>query len=327
MTIPYWLDALATPGVDPGAPEQLWSGVSFWLGKPEQMMVELPSPNTYTPSSSTGEVEAGRYNGSSSTRNASELRRYTIGWNRLSGRDSALISGFYRRLVVGNGPWVYVPPEDVNRLTLAQSMCGSVNGVVEGWLVNGGTLAYDATTAAAVFPGGVMKWAPAAAGKILSTGATSGTFGVPDVDHAMPYLPDEPVGFWVWASASSAGPTLQASVTGCLADGTSPVNVAGSVVTLTTTPQPVAVGASAGAFGSSQYLLSKLTVGGTVGSRTISLSNPMAVYDDAPDLTSWSHGRGVPRVVWPVAPGDQQIDFTGVRPWTMTLAETIPGAA
>lgn len=328
MTTPYWLDDVEAAGVDPDAPAQWWPpGSRFWLGKPGQMMVELPSPNTYTRSGSSGEVEAGRYAGSSSTRDASAMRRYTLGWNRLIGRDDALIDGFYRRLVVGNGPWVYVPPEDTNRLTLVQSMCGSVNGVVEGWLVNGGTLSYDSATAPAIFPSGVMRWAAGAASKSLIAGTTGGTFGVPDTDHAAPYLPDEPITFAVWAWASSSGPTLQAAVTGCAADGSGATTVSGPAVTLTTSPQPVVVEVGPTLLGSSAYVLPKLNIGAVVGSRTVAISNPMLVFDDDVDVTDWSHGRGVPRVVWPVSPGDQAIEPTGTRPWTMTLAETIKGAA
>lgn len=328
MSTPFYLGDVDIPGVDPGdpIPNPTQPG-KFFLGDPALGMIELPSPRVgYTANGSQGEVLHGLFGGGAAvTRWPSMMRAYSLPYERLAGRDRQIINAFYKRQMVGDGPWVFVVPEDINRLTLAQSMCGALNGVVEGWLVNVGTLAYEPATAPAIIPCGVMRWTPVVGGNALISGATGGTFGVPDLDHAAPYLPAMPHTVTWWALASATGLTLTAHLVGVLADGTVIDDQAGATVSLSATvPTPITITIDPMDLAGAQYPLPKLVVGGAVSGHSIALSNPLLSYTD--QVEEWEMGCGVPRVLW-AAGRDQAVNPTLTSDITMQLVESIDGAA
>jgi hypothetical protein len=303
-TTPFWTGpAVAATGVDPDDPIY-WptDEARFWLGVPGYM-VELPSPTTYTPPAAAGEVEQGLMGGGSAvTRFDSSTRRWGLSWARAAGRDWQVLKAFEEWVAVGAPPWCFIGPEDNNRLTRAQSLCGAKHGEVEGWLSSSGAVAYVSTLAPRVVPAGVMTWVPGGTNAILAAGADGDTAGHPDVDHAPPYLPGMPTSWIVWAKVTGAAATVKARISGRLANGTIDTEVTGPNVVLNSTSWvPLWTVAAAGALGNALYLVPEI-VCVSVGS-TVELCCPSLSYQDLPG--DWEHR-------------------SSEVPWT--LAETITGA-
>jgi len=284
-------------------------------------MVQLPAPAVegYSANGSAGQVEHGLLGGGSSvTRFDSQTRRWTLSWPFLAGRDWQLLNAFDRRLL-GADPWCYLNPEDANRLTLAQSLCGGLRGTVEGWSPSGGTLATD-TADPYLAPSGVMKWTPAASGDVLAANSIQG--GVPD-KTACPYVSALRWRFTIWAKVATGSTSVNASMVGVDAAGATvatPTNVYGSLVTTDWTQLSCLTLVSD--LGSSLYVIPTVTV--TASTTTaLFLSCPMLTETAE---TDWAVGAGVPRVVLPAglerAPGVQMTSAA-----SMTLAEAYPGAA
>lgn len=326
MSAPFYAFPAEFDGADPGDPIY-WPTVPgrFWLGKPEQMMIELPSPfhDGYQAAVSNGSVEHGLMGGGSAeSRFGSATRRWTLPYQRLAGRDRQVLDAFARWVAVGPPPWVFIGPEDNNRLTLAQSLCGAKNGEVEGWLSSDGLVSYEAATAARIFPAGVMSWEPGGASEILAAGADGDTAGNPDVDHAAPYLPGMPATWIIWAKVTGAAATLKARISGRLANGTVDTELDGPNVVLNSSAwQPLWLTAEAATLGGSQYLVPEVVCVAT-GS-TVLLCCPDLRYEDAPG--DWELGGGAPRVNWPTAQ-EFAVDVHRNRDLTVTLAETMTGA-
>lgn len=332
MTTPFYLGDVDFDGADPGEQQPWTPNTKFYLGRPDQQMIELPSPNSYTPNLSQGEVENALGGGLSSVQRLSDglLRRYTLGWNLLAGRDRAVIDAFYRRCIFGSrenskGPWAFVPPEDVNRLTAAQSMCANDAGEVDGWVISGsGTIAYQPSVAAAIVPGGTMLWTPAAPSETLRATWDPAHPGTPDPLRSMPYLPGEACGFLYWAFTPSGTAQVQARVSGRLGDGTLVGSTAtGATVTAnTSTPQPVYVLLDPNDLAGSQFMLPTMF---SSDGHPVYVSNPIAWYGE--DIPDWAIGAGVPRVVCPVPLGDSAPIPAGPRPMQLVLSESVSGAA
>lgn len=333
MTTPFFLGDVDFDGVDPDDPQPWTPRGPIYLGRPDQQMIELPSPNSYTPTVSQGEVENGLAGGLSSVQIMADglVRRYTLGWNLLMGRDQAVIDAFYRRRIFGTrenskGPWAFVPPEDVNRLTLAQSLCGADSGTVDGWVVSsgGGTIVYQPSVAPAIVPGGTMLWTPAASSETVRACWDPTHPGTPDPLRSMPYLPAESCGFLWWAFTPSGTAQVQARVSGRLADGTLVGSTAtGSTVTANaTTPQPVYVLLDPNDLVGSQFMLPTLF---SSDGNPVYASNPIAWYGE--DIPDWALGCGVPRVTCPIALGDTAVIPAGPRPMQLVLSESIGRAA
>lgn len=326
MSTPFSLDLAAFPGADPGVPIFWRVGEHrLWLGQPGNM-IQLPSvsPDNYTVTRSQGEVAQGLFGGGTAvTMFDSMTRTWGLMWPLLAGRDWSVVNGFYRRLF-GDDPWCYLQPEDLNHLTLAQSLCGALNGAVEGWDVTAGTLTYDNTVTPVLQPGGVLRWAGAGSGSILVAADVAAGVPTPDPDVSCPYIPAEAhtPQLWAWTATGTASAKLRAS--GRLGNGTVSTEVDGPTVTLGTTPQLLSVTAHPGELGASIYVLPEL-VCGTASAPNILVSNAAFGYEDGP--RDWEAGGGLPRVEWVTGsdrPVGQHMVTMGA---TMTLAEAVDGAA
>lgn len=290
---------------------------TWWLGKAGSL-IQLPYPsNGYEiPSSSQETATTLLSGGTAVTRDRLSKRSWQLTWARIGGRDLQIVNGFYKR-VFGLGPWCFLPPEEVNRLDLAMSMCGALNGALEGWNATGGTIAYDSTVTSPVPPCGVLRWTGAGSGSLLVAGPVVSGTPTPDPLVSIPYLPAEPVtvSMWAWTASSTASVIVRAS--GRLANGTVSTEASSSSITLNTTPQLVSVTAAAGALGSSQYPLPVLRCG-TASAPNILVSAPQVeLYSSA---TSWAAGSGVPRVTIPAAP-TRAVSALLMANVAMTLAE------
>jgi hypothetical protein len=253
------------------------------------------------------------------------MRRWTIPFLHLAGRDYQIVNGFYRRLF-GAGPWAFVDPEGRNRLTLAQSMCGALHGVAEGWIPTLGTVVYDSTVAPAQLPSGVLRWSGASTGSRLAAADALSAFPlpIPDPVRSMPYLPAMPVAGGFWVASASGTANVRAYLSGLAADGSSVHTVTGPIVALSTTPQQVSVVVpDAGEFTTASWLVLQLQCQ-SASAPDILVSNPQIDYRD--ELTDWAAGTGVPRVVWPVS-RDMAVGAHMTSDITMTLAEAVTGAA
>lgn len=325
MSAPFYAFPVAFDGADPGDPIY-WPTEpgKFWLGKPGVMMVDLPSPmaDGYAVSVSGGTEVGLMGGGSAETRFDSQTRRWTLPYQRLAGRDRQVLAAFAAWQAVGAPPWVYLGPEDNNRLTLTQSMCGKKHGAVSGWLSSSGGVGYEPNVPARIFPAGTMHWVPGGVGEILAAGADGDTAGHPDVDHAAPYLPGEPTTWIIWAKVTGSAATLKARISGRNAAGAIDTEVTGPNVVLNSAGwQPLYVTAAAGTLGGSDYLVPEVVCVST-GS-TVLLCCPDLRYADVPG--DWELGGGAPRVTWPAA-SEFAVDVHRSRDLTVTLAETITGA-
>lgn len=290
----------------------------FWLGKPGRM-VQIPSPSIgYAAKPGQGESVTTNGAGGSSVRRRGAVKwRWDFTYSKLIGADLELILGFYMRTVVGNGPWCFVPPEFTNLLTLAQSLTGNLNGVVEGWTADAGTLAYDSTVTPAVLPAGVLRWtSPGASGNLARIGHAT-TLGV-DLANAVPYIPAEPFTASVWAAKASGTLSARMRLLGIAADGVSVTGtVTGPTVSLAAAPSRLTATVSPGGLSGAAYLapaVENLTASGP----NMLLSAAQLRLGSTP--ADWGAGRGVPRVIWADAP-EQTIDsLYGSNP-TMTLAQ------
>jgi hypothetical protein len=287
-------------------------------------MVELPNKVTdYKKTPSQGEVQQNLYGGAVGvTRFPDALRTWSLTFPALGGTDLQVVNGFYRR-AFGAGAWAFTPPEEINRLTYRQSMCGAAFGLVEGWAVTDGTLAISAA-AARTPPCGVLRWTPTTTAKLLVPGTVVTGTPTPDIDRAPVTVDAEAVSSALWAKSASGTPTLTAILKSVAANGTVTSTVTGSAVTLnTSTWQQVGVTASAGALSSvGPYILPEWQNGGS--SAAVDFTTPQLSYWSS-HLT-WEMGTGVPRVVWP-AGAERDINGPLLATVTMTLAESITGAA
>lgn len=331
MTTPFYTGTVPFAGVDPGEP-QFWPTVpaEFWVAKPSiGKVVQLPSirdNGTYEAPPSQGEIEQGLAGGASAvTRFASEMRRWTLTYERLSGRDYQVVTALRKRLLLGNGPWCYLHPEGTNRLTYAQSVCGLANAVAEGWTPSVGTVTYDSTVAAADLACGVLRWSGAGNGSLLVAGGYGG--GSPDADvlHSAPYVPARSWEGDVWITAASGTPSANVRLVGIAADGVTVVtSIDGGTVVLSTTPQRLTCYIDPGVLGASAYIV--LVV------RCLTASSPDLLVScpwltDRPfDIDGWTLGGGVPRVIWPTPPG-RALGWHMGSDLTVTFAEAITGAA
>jgi hypothetical protein len=330
MTTPFATDGWAGfAGEDPGDP-QFWDvrNHRVWLGDPAGAygMIELPSIGVdgYAGTASQGEVVHGLSGGGTAvTRFDTQTRQWTITWPILVGRNYQVLQAFYRGLF--GGELVYVAPEDTNRLTLAQSLCGNLNGVAEGWTPSSGSVAYDATLSPAATPSGVLRWTGATSGsRLVAASALAAGVPVPDPDFTAPYLPAMPVVGYAWVWTATGTTTGRCRLQGIGSDGSLVHTTNGPTVTLTTTPQLVAVLADPGYLAPADWLTLDVQCL-SAGAPNILVSNALLDYrDDVPD---WSLGTGVPRVQWTTTPGGTIGRHMTRDGWTMTLAESVPGAA
>jgi hypothetical protein len=324
VTTPFAPGFVGFQGQDPGDP-QYWDvrAHRFWLGKPGNM-IELPSPQVdgYTANGAAGEVEHGLSGGGSAvTRFDSMMRRWNIAFLHLAGRDYQVVNAFYRRLL-GFGPWCFLPPEETNRLALAQSMCGGLHGVAEGWTPTTGTIAYNSAATPYAVPSGVLRYTGGTSGAAVRAGYNSGT-GV-DLDHAAPYIPAEPYTASSYAAVPTGAAAARMQLLGIAADGVTIVTTLnGPTVTLATAPALLSVTALPGDLIGSAYVVLSMQ-NQSVSSSTIDMSCAQLEMRDEP--TDWAVGTGVPRVIWPTG-RDRALNAHMASDITMTLAETITGAA
>lgn len=326
MTTPFTPTAVTYPGQDPGV-ELAWRSetMRFWLGRPDQMMIELPTadPGDYEAAASLGEVEHGLLGGTSGlTIFDSATRRWTISWPRLVGRDWQVVNGFYRRLF-GNDPWAFLPPEDLNRLTLAQSMCGGLHDVAEGWAATVGTLTYASAVTAPVYPCGVLQWAGAGLNSQMVAGLVTGGVAAVDVDRSMPYVAAESVTGFAYVAKASGTVSARVQLLGLSAAGALVATINGTTTALTTTLTQLSVTAAPGALGASAYVLL------VVQSLTAAAPNILvscASLSKLAGVPEWAAGGGAPRVNL-VQPVGRRLDTFMNNAATMTLAEVITGGA
>lgn len=291
----------------------------FWLGLPGGM-VQLPSPSLgYEVSATQGESVTTLMGGRTAVRyQAEEIRSWALKFPKLYGRDFEIVHGFYRRLF-GNGPWCYPAPEDTNRLTAAQSLCGNLNDVAEGWTPTAGTVAYDSTLVPAVLPSGVLRWASATNGSRLVAGNAVAGLATADPKTSIPYISALPATGAVWAWTASGTVSARVRLSGVAADGSTVVTtINGSTVTLTTTPQQIFATAAANAFTTAWWLFVDLQCL-SASAPNILMSN--ALVDYRSNVPDWTIGRGVPRVVWPAGPSDS-VSSMFSRDVAMTLAQS-----
>jgi hypothetical protein len=327
MTYPFTPAAQPFAGQLPtDAPTWRTGNQRFWLGRPDGLMIQLPSPNPegYSAPGSLGEVEHGLTGGASAlTIFDDEIRRWTLTWPRLAGRDWQVVRGFYRR-VFGDDPWAFVPPEDVNRLTIAQSMCGALRGSVEGWAATSGTVTYDAAVTAAIYPSGVLRWAGMAQNARLSAGTFVAGVLRADLNRSAPYLPAEYVSGSLYVATASGTPSACVRLVGYATDGTATgVVAAGPSVGLSATPQQLFVTAAPGALAAADYVCLEVQAI-SAASPNLLISAPQLSYTDS--VLAWEMGGGVPRVNL-VAPLGRAPDPHMNSAASMTLAETQLGVA
>lgn len=327
MTTPFYPTAVTYPGADPGVDPTWRTGDQrFWLGKPGNM-IQLPSPNPadYTANLDMGEVEQELYGGAAGlTRFGDAVRRWQISWPRLAGRDWQIVHGFYRRLF-GAGPWAFLPPDDVNRLTLRQSMCGAVAAAVEGWATTAGTLAYAAAQVSRVAPCGVMQWSPGAISKFLVPGALSGVTPVPDVNRALVHIPSESVAVSCWMKAVTTAASVQPALRAASADGLTVSTVTGSTTAVPTTGwTQVAMLVAPGALTFDPARPYLLPLWQSMNANAVYVTTPQISYTDS--HLDWEAGAGLPRVIWPATAG-RGLDPHMNSAVAMILAESVLGAA
>lgn len=309
------------------APWNDWSSRRFWIGK-GAAMYEFPNPNVaagYSATDDQGRAVDKLYGGGSAVTVFDGLARtWQYGWERLAPREWQLLAALNRaRPPFGAGPYIYLPIEDTNRLTCAQSLCGALEGTVDGWAATGGTVATN-TAAPAILGGGTMRWAPSGAGVFLAAGAVSSGVPVPDLDYALPYIPAEPLTFsvWVWTLTSAA--QVAAVLRGCDDVGNIPLGVTdqpSATLTTTSTPQLLSVSIDPGALGSAKWALPLVK---SVDGSAFRMSNPQVSLTTAP--VGWEQGTGAPRVN-PTAELAPTLDANLNRAATLALGEAFPGAA
>lgn len=323
MTSPFTTVTPPALGADPGT-VQFWrrDTPGFWLGKPEAAtgMIQLPDvdPANYTATGSTGAVIHGLLDGGQAkTEFDSLMRVWTLSWPFLAGRDWQIINGFDRHLF-GADPLLYVQPEDVNMLTLRESMCGALDATLKGWVSNGGTPAIT-TGAPYQTPSGIMSWAPGASGKILHNGKT---YGLVDTDHAAPYLPAKPTCASFWVKTASGSTTVQARVSGRNAAGTVISEATSAATSVNATSWTlVTATAPAGTLGLSLYVLAELVSASTT---TLLICCPQLENNLIP--SPWGAGAGTPRVMLTTSLNrTPDVFFNSAA--TMTLTECVTGAA
>jgi hypothetical protein len=259
--------------------------------------------------------------GSADSRFESGTRRWTLAWPRLGGRDFQTVDSLASWDLLGPPPWVYLGPEDNNRLTRVQSLCGARNAAISGWLSSTADPAFVPGAAPRVFPGGVMAWAPGSTGAILAAGVDGDTAGNPDVDRAAPYLPGMPATWMIWARTSTGTATVKARISGRLADGSIDTEQDGPDVALSTAGWvPLWLTADAGTLGDSLYPVPEVVC---VTAGAVQLCNPSLSYTDAP--VDFELGGGAPRVTGPFDYA-RPVDVHRWSQSSLTLAETITGA-
>lgn len=321
---PFTREPVAQPGALPASrPKWDTRPHRFWLGQPGAM-IELPSPDPslYQAPRSRGEVEQGLASGASGMiRFPHSVSRWTLGWPRLAGRNRSVVDGFYRG-AFGSGPFCFVPPEDVNRLTLKQSMCGALNGVAEGWVASVGTVTYNAAVASPVAPCGVLDWSAEAANALLMPGINAGP-PTPDPSFSIPYLPAEPFAWSVWLSTASGTASVRLVLSGRNAAGTVVTAVNGPTVTVSAGAWTLLqMSLNPGDLTTSPYVLPLLQ---SLDGHPVRVSAPQAEFRNF--RTDWDLGSGVPRVNWVAGRDTRTFDTHMNMPDTMVLADAVVGRA
>lgn len=296
---------------------------SFWLGRAGRM-IQLPFPSLgYTVTPSQGETVHDLPGGAVSvTRRpnsgASRMRRsWDLKWPPLSDQQVSTLNGFYLRLF-GNSPWRFFNPEARNRLTLAQSMCGALNGVAEGWVTTGGSVDYDPTLTSPMDPCGVLRWSGANSADRLIAGLNiSGAAADPKL--SMPYVPAEPVSWssLIWVEATTVTVTL--GLLGMAADGTTvDTPVFGQTLVLSPVPVPLpALVVDPGALGSAYWVVPIIRCQENFAPDILMTSPQLEIGSDP---TAFQEGQGTPRVTIPGG-GSQTIDETFRTAPALTLGE------
>ena len=327
MTTPFYRGTVDFAGDDPGWDD--WYPTvpgRFFLGKPGNM-VELPSPfaDGYTVLLDDGGVAHGMAGGGTSMdRFGDAARSWTLPYLRVLGRRWQVLNGFKRR-AFGAGPWCFLAPEESNRLTLKQSLCGALNGAVEGWATGSGTVTYDATLTSPIEPCGVMRWHGAVNGSRLIAGKWSGSNPAADLAYCTPYVPGLPWAGGGYLSTASGTATVNLRLYGFAADGATVVtSVDAGSLTLTTTPQQAYLELVEGQLGASAIIALAFRCT-TAGAPDILISCPW-LTERVADVTDWSQGGGTPRVVW-TREDVHALGWHMGRDLTVPLAEAYPGAA
>jgi hypothetical protein len=316
---PFTPNSVAYPGLRPPRDHSYTAAARrFWLGRAGAMN-QLPSPALgYDVAISQGETVHKLGNGRTAVRFLpDESREWSLKFPKLYGGDLEVVHGFYRRLF-GLGPWCFLPPDEVNRLTLAQSLTGNLNDVAEGWTVDAGTITYDPSITAAILPAGVLRWSPpGAAGNLARIGHDT-TLGV-DLTKAVPYIAAEPYTASVYAAKASGTLSARIRLLAIAADGITVSGYGvGPTVALTTSLSLLTATVNAGALGNAAYIVPAVE-NLTASAPDMLLSAVQLQLGST--ATNWAAGRGTPRVVWATSPS-ASIGSLFASDFTMVLSES-----
>jgi hypothetical protein len=287
---PFTLGTVTVPGAQqPRIRDVVPGSVGWWLGQAGNM-IRIPGPSVgFDEAVSQSESTIVNLDGGTFTRRrASVKRQWPFQWQRLAGRDWQIVYAFYRRLF-GEGPWCLVIPDDVNRLSEAQSICAPGDDSPE-WSASAGTLA--AGTGSPLLPSGVLVWTSPGASGVLTAGNGAATV---NPATAVPYLPGESITFSVYLMASAAR-TFTVRLSGFDAAGAYLASVTATVAVTATgyTQGVVTVGPSNGTLAGAVYVTGQV-VAPTV-SVPASVSIAAAQLEFRGSASAWGLGMGVPRV-------------------------------
>lgn len=311
MTYPFVVDSEGYPGIAPGSsPWNDWSSRRVWIGL-AGAMYQLPPAGVdgYTSTRARGRIAHGVYDGLTAvTEWAHAARSYTFSWLRLTPAQRAFVEALDSGRLVPS-PWCFLPLDETNRLTEAQSY-----GDAGAWHSTGATPPAAAPSVTSPIPGTApLLWTPAAAGDRLTLDLTA----LPAT--ACPAVPAEPViaAFYAWTASSTA--SVRTSIVARADDGTALATVDGDDITVGTTPQVVYAPCDPGAL-TDGWLAPELR---SNDGHTVYVAAPQLTLTD--EYQDWLPGTGAPRVV-PITELDWTVDANLNAAGSWTLAEAVAGA-
>lgn len=325
MTYPYVDDPVPFLGQAPDgdAPWNDWSDFEFWIGDPEgpDGMFQLPpvAVDGYQRPKNKGRVAHTLAYGAQSVTEFPAMNgagkgteTFTFTWDRLAPRDRALVDS----LDDGDFGWplCFLPPDDTNRLTAAQSMCTGA-----GWSPTSGTVAPYSAVRAPVRPSRVMQWSGQNAGARLVAGDVVAGSGRPTAGLAAPNVPALPFAFCCYVRAVAGTTAAHMRATGMNADGTGAVQVNEASTTVGTNWRRLWVLADPGAYGVLPWIVPSIV---SEDGAALLIACAQASYTD--DLPDWLKGKGVPRVV-PTVELQPTVDANLNHALSMTLGEARTG--
>lgn len=275
---------------------------TIYLGQPGNM-TKLQTPNAgYTAPFDRGNVlHALLGGGNGLTRRRKTRREYTIAYGGLLEEQLDPIMAFFTGLN-GAGPFTLIDPAIRNQASLDVSTMGQQVGAIVGWDTPAADTqpAFDSTLAPFQESSGVLRWNSAVNAHYLSEWQNVGGIYIPDATNSVPYLPDQPAVLSFYAKTATATCSVIPTAFGTVAAGSStPVTLAGTTTTLTTTYQRLSVIVPAGQSGWSFALTPFIGMAlkcNQASAPVIHVSNAMIQIGPS-KADPWTAGLGAPRML------------------------------